>query len=248
MSVPLSVPARSRSAALDDPRWIIQCLLWALKPLVNLRGSIPLPYAIVFLLVALDEGRGVGAYARDVGIHRWRMSRYLRDIGARSRSGGPGLGLVAVLHDSDDHRYTKVVLTDKGRAIATDVFRQLRRLSASPEDAAADHGVNSPQSEFRADAQFDNAAPVAKLKATRVRKRAETGKSRGRKSYAEAQPEMVKLARELYRPDPQGPPVTLREVAAGLAERGFVAPSGKPYRDASVASMLRGPWRPRRAR
>jgi len=125
---PLSIPPpRSRRASLDDPRWIIQCLLWGLKPLVNLRGSIPLPYAIVFLLVALDEGNGVNYYARSLGIHRWRMSRYLRDIGSRNRSGGPGLGLVSVEHDGP--RSTKVVLTDKGRALAEEVFRQMRRLS-----------------------------------------------------------------------------------------------------------------------
>jgi DNA-binding MarR family transcriptional regulator len=131
---PLSIPPpRSRRASLDDPRWIIQCLLWALKPLVNLRGSIPLPYAIVFLLVALDEGNGVTYYARALGIHRWRMSRYLRDIGSRNRSGGPGLGLVTVEHDRINPRWSKVVLTDKGRAVAEEVFRQMRRLSQKDE-------------------------------------------------------------------------------------------------------------------
>ncbi len=43
-------------------------LLWALRPLSSLRGSIPLPYAIVFLLVALEKGKGVNAYARELGI------------------------------------------------------------------------------------------------------------------------------------------------------------------------------------
>ena len=74
----------------------LQSLLWALKPLSNLRGSIPLPFATVFLMIALDEGHGVNAYARAMGIHRAAMSRYLRDIGARARNGGPGLGLVTV--------------------------------------------------------------------------------------------------------------------------------------------------------
>jgi DNA-binding MarR family transcriptional regulator len=131
---PLSIPLpRSRRVSLDDPRWIIQCLLWALKPLVNLRGSIPLPYAIVFLLVALDEGNTVNSYAQALGIHRWRMSRYLRAIGSRARNGGHGLGLVDVLHDTEDPRFTKIVLTDKGRAIAEEVFRQMRRLSQNDE-------------------------------------------------------------------------------------------------------------------
>lgn len=243
---PLSIPHRSHRGSLDNPRWIIQCLLWALKPLVNLRGSMPLPYAIVFLLVALDEGNGVNAYARALGIHRWRMSRYLRDIGARARAGGPGLGLVSVEHDGP--RSTKVVLTEKGRAVASDIFRQLRRLPASRDDAAEADWFAPPERKVQRKVRSaaDKAALVAKLNAARARKRGEIGKCGGRKSHAEARPEMVKLARELYRPDPEGPHVTLREVAAGLAERGFVAPSGKPFNDASVASMLRGPWRPGR--
>ncbi len=136
MSIPLSIPQpSSHGASLDDPRWIMQCLLWALKPLVNLRGSIPLPYAIVFLLVALDEGNGVSSYARALGIHRWRMSRYLRDIGSRARNGGPGLGLVTVEHDPADPRWSKVVLTAKGRAVAEEVFQQMRRLNQNnPRD------------------------------------------------------------------------------------------------------------------
>ncbi len=119
----------------DDFIRTIQCLLWALKPLVNLRGSIPLPYAIVFLLVALDEGNGVSSYARALGIHRWTMSRYLRSIGMRGRNGGPGLGLVMVEHDPTDQRLTKVVLTAKGRALAEEVFQQMRRLTQNnPSD------------------------------------------------------------------------------------------------------------------
>ena len=37
-----------------------------------------------FLMVALDEGKGVSAYARALGISRTAMSRYLRDIGDRA--------------------------------------------------------------------------------------------------------------------------------------------------------------------
>jgi hypothetical protein len=86
----ISSARTSRKRFDNDFGRIIQCLLWALKPLSNLRGSIPLTYVTTFLMVALDKGKGVGAYARDLGIHRWTMSRYLRDIGARARNGGPG--------------------------------------------------------------------------------------------------------------------------------------------------------------
>ena len=60
----------------------------------------------------------------------------------------------------------------------------------------------------------------------------------GRKSYAEARPEMVALARQLRRPDPDRRPVSLRKVSAALAERGYVASTGRPYEAAAVASML----------
>jgi hypothetical protein len=76
-------------------------------------------------------------------------------------------------------------------------------------------------------AQFEKATTVTKLKAARARN-----------SYAEAQPEMVELARQLRRPDPDRRPVTLRKIAAALAERGYVASTGRPYEAAAVASML----------
>jgi DNA-binding MarR family transcriptional regulator len=103
----------------------LQSLLWALKP--NLRGSIPLPFATVFLMIALDEGHGVNAYARAMGIHRSAMSRYLRDIGARARNGGPGLGLVTVKPHGGDQRRYEVLLTPKGRSIIKQIVRHIRR-------------------------------------------------------------------------------------------------------------------------
>ena len=46
------------------------------------------------------------------------------------------------------------------------------------------------------------------------------------------------LARQLRRPDPDRRPISLRKVAAALAERGYVASTGRPYEAAAVASML----------
>jgi hypothetical protein len=107
----------------------VQSLLWALKPLSNLRGSIPLRFVTTFLMIALDEGKGVNAYARAVGTHRSVMSRYLRQIGDRARNGGPGLGLVAVKRHPTDLLKYQVFLTDKGRSIAEKIFHELRRTS-----------------------------------------------------------------------------------------------------------------------
>lgn len=136
-----SAPSASstlKSARTQNDKRVVQVLLWALKPLFNLRGprSIPLPYAITFLMIALDEGKGNNAYARAVGIERRAMSRYLRDIGRRARNGGPGLGLIEVRPDPDHPQRTKVFLSEKGRTIADQVFSQLRRLSDNEEALA----------------------------------------------------------------------------------------------------------------
>jgi DNA-binding MarR family transcriptional regulator len=105
----------------------IQSLLWALRPLANLRGPIPLSFVTTFLMVALDEGKGVNAYARAVGIHRSAMSRYLRSISDRACNGSPGLGLVKVEPHPAHSSRCQVFLTDKGRAVAKSIFQRKLR-------------------------------------------------------------------------------------------------------------------------
>lgn len=86
-------------------------------------------------------------------------------------------------------------------------------------------------------AQFDKAMTVAKLRGARERKRRNTGgKVEGRKSYAEANPQLVELARELSE---QRPRLSLREISAALASSGFSTRRGLPYSASAVASMLR---------
>jgi len=86
-------------------------------------------------------------------------------------------------------------------------------------------------------AQFDKATSVAKLKAARDRKIAAGEKCGGCKSYAEARPEMVELARQLRRPDLDRQPISSRKVAAALAERGYVASTGRPYEAAAKGEL-----------
>jgi len=85
-------------------------------------------------------------------------------------------------------------------------------------------------------AQFDKAMTVAKLRGARERKRRKTGlKVEGRKSYAEANPTLVELAKQLSE---QRPRLSLREISAALASQGFTTPRGLPYSASAVASML----------
>ena len=84
--------------------------------------------------------------------------------------------------------------------------------------------------------QYEKARLVAKLKAARDRKRKATGaKVEGRKSYAEARPETVALARQMA----AQPHMSLRKVAAALAEAGHLTANGKPFSHSSVEAMLK---------
>jgi len=92
---------------------------------------------------------------------------------------------------------------------------------------------------FGAVSEFDKAMTVAKLKAARDRVRRAQGKCEGRKAYAEREggQELVALARQ-RRGNLNGQPQSLRKIAADLAERGCVTPSGRPYSASAIASML----------
>ena len=106
-------------------RRAVQTLLSALIPISDLRDRpIPLPFAVVFLSVVLNEGQPVGRYAKDLKMTRYAAFKYIRSIGDRGRHNAAGLGLVTIKRG---YRVkTAVVLTDKGRAVAAQVIGRLR--------------------------------------------------------------------------------------------------------------------------
>jgi hypothetical protein len=103
-----------------------EALLSALAPISDLRERpIPLAFVLVFLSVALKEGRPVGEYAEQLRITRFATYKYIQSLGDRGRHEAPGLGLLALKRG---YRVkTAVVLTDKGRSVAAEVFRRLRK-------------------------------------------------------------------------------------------------------------------------
>jgi DNA invertase Pin-like site-specific DNA recombinase len=86
--------------------------------------------------------------------------------------------------------------------------------------------------------EFDKAMTVAKLRGARERKRRDVGKCEGRKSHAERNPELVALAKQLRRQRPKGGRLSLRDISAELASRGYVNENGRPFAAASIKSML----------
>jgi len=81
--------------------------------------------------------------------------------------------------------------------------------------------------------EFDKTMLVAKLKAARDRKLAKGQKCGGRKSYAEAKPALVTLARSLA-----AERMSLRKISAELATHGYRTARGIPFSASAVKAML----------
>jgi hypothetical protein len=78
-----------------------------------------------------------------------------------------------------------------------------------------DHGWRLVHQVLGTVAEFEKTTLVAKWAAARRRKRIATGeKVEGRKSHAEARPEVVKLVKALARRKPKGGKLSLRAVSA----------------------------------
>lgn len=79
-------------------------------------------------------------------------------------------------------------------------------------------------------AQFEKAQLVAKLRAARDRKRAETGRCGGTEPAA---PEVVRMAKRLSR---RG--LSLRKISAEMAAAGHLGPRGKPFSAEGVRLLI----------
>jgi DNA-binding MarR family transcriptional regulator len=91
-----------------------------------IRPLMPWQEAYAFLLVALEEGRGVQEYAKAVGVTQPAMTRILFALGSRDRQRKAGYGLVQQAIDPDDPRRRQTFLTAKGKALTHEITRSVR--------------------------------------------------------------------------------------------------------------------------
>ncbi len=114
----------NRKGLAKDERDAVKALLAALEPFRALRATMPLQYVSAFLMVASEEGLGVGDYAERAGVSVSVMSRHLLDIGDRNRHMEEGFGLVTYRANPMELRKHEYMLTDKGRALAYQLARR----------------------------------------------------------------------------------------------------------------------------
>jgi hypothetical protein len=158
-------------------------------------------------------------------------------------------GIVQLLDHCQENGVGIVLVENAGR-FARDLAVQLaghqllreRGIELVAADAPTYFTDPSPAAEFvrqilGAVAQFEKAAPVAKLRHSRVAKRAASGRCERRPSVPAL---VVAKARRLARKSPKTHKRrSLRAIAAELAVLGHVGPSGAPYHAASISRMLR---------
>ena len=88
--------------------------------------------------------------------------------------------------------------------------------------------------------QFEKASTVAKLRAARDRKRSQTGKCEGRKSWAEIDASLVAHAKRLYRRNPKtGTRRSLRTISSELAAAGYSNSRGNPFAPSQISRLVK---------
>lgn len=91
-----------------------------------IRPNMPMQHAYVFLLVAMNEGRGVQEYAERAGVTQPVMTRILLALGPRGQKGAAGHRLVKQTRERVDLRKRQTFLTAKGKALVREVVRLMR--------------------------------------------------------------------------------------------------------------------------
>jgi len=117
--------ASSGLATKDQQLALRKCLLF-MAAFRAVRRIMPMQYAYAFLLVALEEGRGVQEYAERAGVTQAVMTRILFALGSSSRGRERGYGLVQQAIDPEDARKHQTFLSAKGKALMREIVRLVR--------------------------------------------------------------------------------------------------------------------------
>jgi DNA-binding MarR family transcriptional regulator len=119
-------PAKTQMARLtkDEQTALHKCLLFMEARVIG--PIMPMQHAYAFLLVAMEEGRGVQEYAERAGVTQSVMTRILFALGRHRQKGAPGYGLVHQATDTQDLRKRRTFLTAKGHALVREIARLIR--------------------------------------------------------------------------------------------------------------------------
>jgi DNA-binding MarR family transcriptional regulator len=109
----------------DEQTALHKCLLF-MEAFRVIEPIMPMQQAYAFLLVALEEGRGVQEYAERIGVTQPVMTRILLALGPRGQKGAAGRQLVRQATNPEDLRKRQTFLTAKGAALKREIVRLMR--------------------------------------------------------------------------------------------------------------------------
>jgi DNA invertase Pin-like site-specific DNA recombinase len=148
----------------------------------------------------------------------------------------------AALLDRVENNGVRVVLVEDASRFARDLVAQelgvlmlikrgMRAITASGDDLtdSTDPSRIMMRQIAGSFAEYEKRRLVRKLREARER----SGKLGGRRSYAEARPDTVALAKELHATG-----LSYRKIAAELAARGHLTGSGKPHVASAIQKMI----------
>ncbi|MBZ9671648.1 MarR family winged helix-turn-helix transcriptional regulator [Mesorhizobium sp. ES1-3] len=92
----------------------------------KLDSEMQMQTALIFLLIAKDEGCSVRDLEQLTGLTSASCSRNVAALSDVGRKGNPGHNLVAVKVDADDRRQRNLFLTTKGRAVLASALEGFR--------------------------------------------------------------------------------------------------------------------------
>ena len=115
----------AHKASQSDP--VISGLIDVLDAFRNAHPTMSLSHAILFLLVAHEEGLGVQEYTERANLAQSVATRYLLDMGSHTRKREPGAGLVVQRMDPLDMRKHQTFLSGEGKALLHKVQRIANR-------------------------------------------------------------------------------------------------------------------------
>ncbi len=147
---------------------------------------------------------------------------------------------VRVVIVEDASRFARHLMTQEA-GIALLVGFGVRVLTANGDD------LTDSDDEFRVAmrqimgvfSQLERTRLVKKLKVARDRKRAKGHKVEGRKSHAEARPDVVAEAKRLRRINPRtGEQLSFQRISKHLAAMGYLNENGRPFNPKSIMMMV----------
>ena len=160
-------------------------------------------------------------------------------------------GFAALLDRIEGNGVRTVIVEDASRfarelmaqelGITLLISRGVQLLTASGDDlTASDDPTRKMMRQIAgAFAEYEKARLVSKLRHARERVRQENGKCEGRKPPVELRSEAVALAKRLHRTSPKtGKRMSLRKIAAALAEAGHLNERGQPFNPKSIVAMV----------